>query len=391
MSAVGEGARVGAPVFTVATWNVCLGVEFEPLLSAGERHSLVDATRMLLEGVNETRFPDRAETIARVIARHRPDVLGLQELGRWETGDGDDETLLYSFPDILLEALAAAGAPYVMIRCVDTVTGQLPVDGPQWVRFTSCDALLLRMDPDVDMSVIEIDDGHYASYLTAELAGGGRSFPIRRGWVSVDLERNGRRTRVVVTHLDSIDPDVRRAQAHELVSTASTSPYPVVLVGNLNSAAVDAVHGPGRAPSSCDRVLEVLGSAGYVDAWSVCDDRAHVPLAAEVAGTAGSVVADTIEVMELRGATWGPAQGLRAPASPSRWETERVSATEPERGAATRDLTQRIDYVFFDPTVVEALSAQVIGVDAGDVTTTRPHLLPSDHGCLLAQLAFRSG
>lgn len=371
MSTADAGDRADASAFTVATWNVCLGVEFEPLLSAGPRDSLAQATRKVLDGVSESRFPDRAETIARVIARHRPDVLGLQELGRWETGDRDDEQLLYSFPDIMLDALAAAGAPYVMINCVDTITGQLPVDGRQWARFTSCDALLLRQDPDVQMAVIEIDDGHYASYLTAELAGGGRSFPIRRGWVSVDLERSGRRARAIVTHLDSMDPDVRRAQAHELVSLASTSPYPVVMVGGLNSEALDGVDGPVGGPSSRDGVLEVLANAGYVDAWSCCDDLAPLPRAAEVTGTAGGLVADDVEVMDLRGATWGPAQGLRAP--------------------EVRDLTQRIDYVFFDPASVQAQSSQVIGVDPGDVTTTTPRLLPSDHGCLLVRLTFRSG
>lgn len=369
MSTSAEGERAGAPAFTVATWNVCLGVELEPLLSGGRRDSLVDVARKLLDGVNETRFPDRAETMAQVIARHRPDVLGLQELGRWESGDGDDEQLVHSFSDIMLEALAAAGAPYVLINCVDTFTGQLPDKARQWTRFTSCDALLLRMDADVDMSVIEIDDGHYASYLTAELAGGGRSFPIRRGWVSVDLERNGRRARVIVTHLDSMDPDVRRAQAHELVALASASPYPAVVVGGLNSEATDEGEGQGHTPSSSDGVLEVLGSAGYVDAWSCSQDRAPVPRTAAIGGASGSTVADAVEVKHPRGATWGPAHGLHAP--------------------GVRDLTQRLDYVFFDPAVAEVLSSQVIGVDPGDVTSTTPQLVPSDHGCLLVQLAFR--
>lgn len=371
MSDADDGGRAGetpAATFTVATWNVCMGVEFEALLSAGSRESLAEAARKLLDGVSETRFPDRAETIARVVARHRPDVLGLQELGRWETGGDDGEQMLYSFPDIMLEALATAGAPYVMIHCVDTVTGQLPVDGPQWARFTSCDALLLRMDPDVDMSVIEIDDGHYSTYLTAELAGGGRSFPIRRGWVAVDLERNGHRVRAIVTHLDSMDADVRRAQAHELVSLASTSRYPVIMVGDLNSEATGQTDTSG-SPSSRDGVIEVLANAGYADAWSCCDDLATAHRTPEVAGGHGVRPAEGVEVMDVRGATWGPADGLRA--------------------LEGRDMTQRIDYVLFDPDVIGACSSQVIGVDPTDVTSTTPPLLPSDHGCLFVRLEFR--
>ena len=242
MSPVRSGTEL-----SVATWNVCLGTEFEPILGSGRQQSLEEAARAVLDGVRATRFPDRAEAIARVVAQHRPDVLALQELGRWETGGSGEERVLYSFSQIMQVALQRAGAPYVQVGCVETVSGHLPVDGRTWARFTSCDALLVRQDADVDLSVLEVDQGHYESALTVELAGGG-SLPIRRGWSSVDLERGGRKVCVVVTHLDSIDAAVRRDQMHELVAMACRSREPVVILGDLNAGEPDP-----RPPVEADR------------------------------------------------------------------------------------------------------------------------------------------
>jgi len=168
------------PQLAVATWNVCLGVEFESVLAAGGEGSRQEAARRILDAVERTRFPDRAEAMARVVARHRPDVLALQELGRWETTSGTQTRTLYSFPDIMMEALARAGAPYVLVTCVDTVTGQLPIDGGASALFISCDALLVRKDPDVDLSVMEVDEGHYVNRLTMRQAGRAPTVPIRR-------------------------------------------------------------------------------------------------------------------------------------------------------------------------------------------------------------------
>jgi endonuclease/exonuclease/phosphatase family metal-dependent hydrolase len=364
MSSLRRGTQL-----SVATWNVCLGAEFEPILGAGRERSLEDAARAVLDGVRASRFPDRAEAIARVVARHRPDVLALQELGRWETGGSGEERVLYSFPDIMQVALERAGAPYVQVSCVETVTGQLPVDGRTWARFTSWDALLVRQDVDVDLSVVEVDQGHYDSSRTVELAGGG-TLPIRRGWSSVDLERGGRKVRVVVTHLDSMDASVRRGQMHELVAMACRSREPVVILGDLNSPAAPVTGPAWLTGSSQDGVLEVLAGAGYADAWVRCREhrreaaRATPPPGGGVTtGSYGSAGAD--------GSTWGPAPGLLA-------STHR-----------DRDLRQRLDYVFYDPAGMEARAASVIGAGPEDVTRTVPTLLPSDHVGVLVHLRLR--
>jgi endonuclease/exonuclease/phosphatase family metal-dependent hydrolase len=362
MSPVRRGTEL-----SVATWNVCLGVDFEPILGAGRQHSLKEAARLVLDGVRATRFPDRAEAIARIVARHRPDVLALQELGKWETGGTGEGRLLYSFPEIMQVALARAGAPYVLVTCVDTVTGQLPVDGRTWASFTSCDALFVRQDVDVNLSVVEVDHGHYDSSLTA---GGGR-MPIRRGWSSLDLERGGRKVRVVVTHLDSMDTSVRRDQMHELVAMACRSQEPVVILGDLNTPAAP-ITGPSRlTASSKDGVLEILAGAGFADAWVRC--REHRREAARVSPQqTGAVTTGSPTPSAAPGGTWGPAPGLLA------------------SKRRDRTLTQRLDYVFYDPAGLEARDATVIGGGPEDVTRTVPTLLPSDHAGVLVHLRLRA-
>jgi hypothetical protein len=72
------------------------------------------------------------------------------------------------------------------------------------------------------------------------------------------------------------------------------------------------------------------------------------------------------------GGTWGPAPGLLA------------------SKRRDRTLTQRLDYVFYDPAGLEARDATVIGGGPEDVTRTVPTLLPSDHAGVLVHLRLRA-
>ncbi|MGH3498468.1 MAG: endonuclease/exonuclease/phosphatase family protein [Nocardioidaceae bacterium] len=329
------------PSLNVGTWNVYLGAEFTPLFEASTPAAVTEAAADVLAKVRETRFPDRAEALAAVIARDRPDVLALQELGRWDLGDGDSFESLWDFQEVMLDALERAGAPYLMVLCSDTFTGELPVDGHQRVRFTSCDALLLRQDPEVQTSVLAIDNGHFDACLTVSVGAGAHVLPVKRGYVSVDLERLGRRLRVIVTHLDSLSGEIRMAQAHELIGVAAMSPHPVVIMGDLNSPATNEVVVGGRTAASPDGVLELLANAGYEDAWVM-----------------------------VHGATAG--------------------ATCAERGVVVgeRPLTDRLDFVFYDPDALQATDARLAGNEPADRTLSDAKLWPSDHACVLATLQF---
>ncbi|MFY0407188.1 endonuclease/exonuclease/phosphatase family protein [Solicola sp. PLA-1-18] len=308
----------------VATWNVYLGADLEPLVRSGDGETLAKATREALQQAERTRFPERAELIADAIGSARPDVVGLQELGRWEIHSPDGREVLWDHAQLVSEALERRGHPYVMLHCSDTFSGRLPLDDERSVGFTNCDAMLLRASPDRPITVLDAEHGHFDARLRLTLPDDSETFDVKRGWVQADLEVEGHHVRVVTTHLDSMDDGVRLRQAHELVATTSTSPYPVVLVGDLNTA-------------DGDGVLDVLLRAGYQDAW-------------QLAG-----VGD--------GLTWGRTPDLDVDA----------------------DLRERIDYVLLDPEHLAARSVDLIG-DGAQPDPRGTTLWASDHAGVLAEL-----
>jgi endonuclease/exonuclease/phosphatase family metal-dependent hydrolase len=70
----------------------------------------------------------------------------------------------------------------------------------------------------------------------------------------------GHRFRFVTTHLDSVSPAIRVAQAGELLQTAANTSLPVVMAGDFNIAADTSLDPsfPG---------YQAIINAGFTDAW----------------------------------------------------------------------------------------------------------------------------
>ncbi len=81
-----------------------------------------------------------------------------------------------------------------------------------------------------------------------------------RGWASIDVTVRGNKFRFVTTHLDSIVPLIRIAQAGELLRTAANTSLPVVMVGDFNIVADN-----GLDPSFPG--YQAIINAGFTDAW----------------------------------------------------------------------------------------------------------------------------
>jgi endonuclease/exonuclease/phosphatase family metal-dependent hydrolase len=92
------------------------------------------------------------------------------------------------------------------------------------------------------------------------LSASGVTIPNPRGWASVDVEKNGRKFRFVVTHLEQPDP-TQRPQAHDMINGAGNTTLPVVFVGDFNVRA-DAPADPTHA------VYQQFIADGFVDAWA---------------------------------------------------------------------------------------------------------------------------
>jgi len=168
----------------------------------------------------------------------------------------------YDFLALLLGELESRNLGYDVVQ----VREEADVEGPAFpgprpeagrngrdVRLTLRDVILVRVDSGV--IVRERGGGHYQARLTADLAGA--SFGYVRGFAWADVEVGGTRFRFVTTHLESGSPQVAQAQAVELLAgPAAETAEPVVLAGDLNSAA-----------DPPDPAYAVLAGGGFADTW----------------------------------------------------------------------------------------------------------------------------
>jgi hypothetical protein len=87
-------------------WRV-RAADLTRLFTASSPQELVQRAGQVYANVVKTDFPSRAEAIAELLAADPPDVAGLQEVARWETGPtGGPLTPSYDFLGLVLAALA---------------------------------------------------------------------------------------------------------------------------------------------------------------------------------------------------------------------------------------------------------------------------------------------
>lgn len=319
---------------TVATYNVYLGADLTPLFAAQTPAAFVAAAATVYAQMEYTDFPRRAEAIADQIAEHSPDVVGLQEVALWQTGPlGGALETRFDFLPILLDALARRGLGYRAVA-VNTNFGTpqpVPISATRQASFVDRDVILVRSDlPASRLKASNPRSELFSATLTLPSAIGPIAVP--RGWSSVDLKVRGTRVRVANTHLEAFGgPTVREPQGRELIAALSDSPYPVIVLGDLNTCPQDT------DPCTLDSTYEDLTGAGYVDAW------------AERHGIAG-------------GWTSGQSASLDGPDTISR----------------------RIDYVLHRGPGLRAAHVEVIGEEEADRTGGSPSLWPSDHAGVVA-------
>lgn len=322
----------------VASYNVYLGADLTPLFAAQDLGQFIAAAGAVYAQMEYTDFPRRAEAIADQIAAHEPDVVGLQEVALWRRGpQGQPLQTTYDFLPLLLDALDDRGLGYEPVA-VNTNFGTpqpVPVSATEQATFLDRDVILARSDlPASRLKVSNPRSGTFDARLTLPSAIG--PVPIPRGWSTVDVKVRGAWVRVANTHLEAFGGrTVRELQGQELVAELAGSPYPVIVLGDLNTCPQDS------DPCTLDSTYEDFTGAGYVDAW------------AEVAGIAG-------------GWTSGQTATLDGPDTISR----------------------RIDYVLHRGRGLRATAVEVIGEEEADRTGGVPSLWPSDHAGVVATIAL---
>jgi endonuclease/exonuclease/phosphatase family metal-dependent hydrolase len=201
---------------------------------------------------------ERAAAMAREIARHRPDLVALQEAAMLRSGTGGPATTVRSdLLQSLLDELAGLGQRYRAVAILPGFDAQAPSALGFDVRVTLQDAILVRAGSD-ELQVSNLQIEQFGIKLSVPTLLG--PFTDPRGWTAIDVKMRGHSFRFVTTHLDSTVPAIRVAQAKELLLTAANTSLPVVMAGDFNIATDTSLDPSFPA-------YQAMINAGFTDAW----------------------------------------------------------------------------------------------------------------------------
>jgi len=321
----------------VLTYNVFLGGDLTPVITAGTPEEFVAAATNLYQQVVATDFPQRAKSIAKSIDETDPLLIGLQEVSLWRTDTPADgpatpaTDVAYDFLDILLDALAERGLHYEAVSVVDNFDGEAPTALGFDARLTDRDVILARTGlPASRLKIVDEQHGNFEAALEIPNPVIG-TIEVLRGWNLVDAKVRGKPLRFINTHLEAFSPTAQVAQAQELLegpaATASQT-MPVVLAGDFNS----------NADGSSTPTYGMLTAAGFTDAW--------------------------------------PQARPDDPGNGCCWNNDLMSGV----------LDHRIDLILFKGGGFSATWADLLGEETTDLTPAGLH--PSDHSGVFAQLEY---
>jgi endonuclease/exonuclease/phosphatase family metal-dependent hydrolase len=341
----GVGGKRDLDVMTV---NLYVGADFSPVTTLDPADpnygfKFLNGVATIYSRIAASRFPDRADAIARQIALRGPDVVALQEVSLIRHQSPGDSIvggttpatgIIADYLDILMSALEHQGAHYAVASLSQDLDVEVPLftgEGFDDLRLTDRDVILVRTDlPTGYLQATNAQHGNYTAALPLPIG-----ITVLRGWCSIDLQVRGRTLRVINTHLEEVLPeflpDIQGYQAWELLTGPANTELPVVLAGDFNSDAY------GNYGATVYPLLTAFG--GFSDAWSVARPG------------------------EL-GLTWGHDELLSDPSVlPS----------------------LRIDFVLYRGDGVEAIDADTIGW----MIRSTPPLWFSDHAAVTAKLGVR--
>jgi len=287
--ALAGGNGRGKAVDTM-TRNLYLGANLTPAIGAPSSEALGAANGQILREVVHNDFPTRAKGLAAEILAEKPDLVGLQEVAKWQTTPLSSAAtpIAYDYLPELLAELNKDRKRYEVVVVQEEFDLEAPGDyngvandGPlpgfpnseMLGRLTMRDVILARHGAGV--RTWNESGGNFATLLEVPILG--EPTPIKRGWTATDAKVRGSHPfRFVNTHLEAFQPLIREAQAKELVAPGgpATSSLPVVLVGDLNSDD-DTVSFPDTL------AYEALLAAGMVerstdDPLSCCLDASEI-------------------------------------------------------------------------------------------------------------------
>lgn len=242
---------------TVMTRNLWVGANLSDVVVVSPSE-LPQTVFALHQELIQSLPAERMDQVAAEIAREAPDVVGLQEVFRVLV-NGEVQ---FDFLELVLDGLQARKASYdvAIVRTALAVEmPALPPGGPLYLAgVVDREAILVRRGVQSSNAQAQA----FETFFSLDL-GIAPPIPWRRGWASVDVRVHGRDYRLFTTHLEtrSAGP-INVAQGAELIAAAASSPLPVILLGDFNSA--------GNPSAPDERKTATYGNilaSGYADAW----------------------------------------------------------------------------------------------------------------------------
>ena len=288
----------------VMTYNVYVGSSAEPALETTNLFQIPVVVGELYGNVIASDFPARAAAIAAIVKESHPHVIGLQEIElirRQEPGDflsnrsPNAEEIDLDYLEILMAALHAEGLDYQVAAKVQNLDLEMPMlagGKVTDVRLTDFDVILARGDVVVSRPTA----ANYAAGLPIAPLG----LEVARGYVAIDATIDDVTYRIVNTHLESVDPGPRVAQAQELVNALGGEELPVILLGDFNT----------RAPDGA--AYQLILEAGYVDVWQTDSEESGATCCqADDLRNEASELTNRIDQIFVKGVALHPAGSIR--------------------------------------------------------------------------------
>jgi hypothetical protein len=276
-----EAEIVTSPI-KVASYNLYLGADIAPIMAATDGATLIGAVSAAWAQVLANDFTLRAVAIADQIEAEGPDLIGLQEVSIYRVQSPGDAIVggtvpatdvVFDFLDILLAELASRGLTYAEVSSIENVDVEMPFTFDGGVTFDD----LRLTDRDVILAKAGTTTAgplamNFSDAVTLPVVVGdppGIPIMVKRGWCSINAMAGDTWFTFVNTHLETVldlgipgihayETYYQEGQAVELMGALATFPTPIVLVGDLNSA----------ADGSTSRSYPNTINAGFGDAWT---------------------------------------------------------------------------------------------------------------------------
>jgi endonuclease/exonuclease/phosphatase family metal-dependent hydrolase len=254
------------------------------------------AAQFMWDQVAATDFKKRAPLLAQEVISNGADVIGLQEATHWycKKNFWSKNVVIYDFAEEFLKATKAQGSEYVLasrdgvsalnigysipaipyLTMVNDPKSFQPIFGSDKAAcgFEIGDAIAVKKE--LADKVLHVGNSEYeTSYSIVP-----KLMTIYRGYTWIDLDFQGKKTRIVSTHLESLWDKNKipnaALQAEQLVKDLSETKMPLIVIGDFNSDPRDprlnVKSNPGGQPEASDTCQAQVKSPTLESAIDTC-------------------------------------------------------------------------------------------------------------------------